>query len=188
MLDDVSQLQRELASLESQILDKRESMEGLQDEMEELVSSRMSETRPPELRDAGGIQVNLIMRYGEIFLVEFFEFNASGDIHGVYENEESIRWSGPVTTPIQGKGWEAKSDNQDFRNLIAGVSRYNKLHSARPSQRMHIAMFVYGDSFSHINTIFGIIDEAGNIARGWEPWEKNRNLAFSADGEKSQVE
>ena len=188
LLADVSQLQRELASLESQILDKRESMESLQGEMEELIASRMSETRPPELRDAGGIQVSLIVRYGEIFPVALFEFNSSGDVHGVYDNEESIRWSGPVTTPVQGRGWEATGDNQDFQSLISGISRYNQLHSARPSRRMHIALFVYGDSFNYINPLLEKIDEAGNIARGWEPWERNRIMAFSADGEKSQVE
>ena len=188
MLEDLSRLQREVASLESRILDKREAVESLEDEMEELVTSRMSETRPPELRDAGGQQVNLILRHGEIFPVSFIEFYESGEIRSISSNETSLLWRGADARPIRGKGWDVEGDLDRFRGFINGIRQHNKLYAARPSQRMHIAMFVYGDSFSHINTLFGIIDEEGNIARGWEPWEKDRNLAFSADGEKSQVE
>jgi hypothetical protein len=62
------------------------------------------------------------------------------------------------------------------------------MNAARPTQRFHIAIFVYGDSFETIDPLRALIDEAGNVAHGWEPWKSDEPLGFSSDGRKSQVE
>ena len=188
LLEDVTRTRRQLAGLEASIEENRMQITSLEGKMEELVSNRMSETRPPELRDASGMQYNLIIRYGEIFPLNFLEFNASGDIHSVTENDTSLRWDGPIVEPVRGQGLTIANSRESIKSLILSLSRYNAMNAARPTQRIHIAIFVYGDSFETIDPLRALIDEAGNIAHGWEPWESDAPLGFSSDGRKSQVE
>lgn len=193
LLEDVIRSRRRLAALEARLEENRRQLASLESEMEKIVTSRMSETRPPELRDAGGGQFNLIVRYGEIFPLSFYEFGESGDIHSAIQNEDSVRWSAiddsaSLTEPIRGQGWDLDRDKQAIQQVIREVSGYNQIHSARPSRRMHVAIFVYGDSFDVIDPLRALIDEAGNIAHGWEPREDEVPLVFSTDGKKSQVE
>jgi len=188
LLEEVSRVRRDVASLEARIEENREQSAGLDADMRDLVSNRMKKIRPAELRDAGGFQINLIVRYGEIFPVRFLQFTNDGEVQGIMANEDSVQWAGAIAQPIPGHGWTLESDRGTLQALVGGISNYNRRHSARPSQRMHVSLFVYGDSFEVIAPLRALIEDAGNIASGWEPWPEDVPLAFSANGEKGQVE
>lgn len=187
-LSEVATLSAELAAVEAKLNEQKRILELLENQMKELISSRMSETHPPELRDASGGQYNLIVQYGEIYPVVDYEFGDDGELYGVMENNSSITWNGDTTIPIRGMGLKLGRDTETLKAMFRGISAHNKLHKSQPSKRIYIVSFVYGDSFPIIDQLREMINEVGFIEDGWEPRPDGEPLAFSSQGKRGQTD
>lgn len=177
-----------LASVKAETKEKESALQKIQDQLEHYVSSRISETRPPELRDSSGMQFNFIFRYGEIYPVTNLEFSATGEIVDASDNTVSITWEGNETLPRQGYGAKLGTGSNEVADLLRKIKRYNELNADYPSKRFYIISFVYGDSFNLLDQFRTLIEEIGGIKNGWEPWPTGEPLGFSSEGRKSKTE
>ena len=188
LLSRVSELTSEKATVETMLSQQQVTLSRLDAEMKELITSRMSETRPPELRDASGKQYNIIVKHGQIFPLADLKFNGAGELYGISMNDYSLNWKGDIATPIKDKGRDLASDRASLETMFSEISRYNGLFPSRPSERFYIIFFVYQDSFDLITPLREMVKSAGSIQDGWEPKVSGEILAFSNDGEKSQTD
>lgn len=177
-----------LASVKAESNEKESALEKIQDQLEHFVSSRVSETRPPELRDSSGMQFSFIFRYGEIYPVANLEFGATGEILDASYNRVSITWQGSQSLPRQGYGAKLGTGSTEVADLLRKIKRHNELNADYPSKRFYIISFVYGDSFDLLDQFRTLIDEIGGIKNGWEPWPAGEPLGFSSEGRKSKTE
>ena len=184
---ELSDLTAEIAALTSEIDSTSTALSNLEEQMKEIVASNTKITHPPARRDASGFQCNFILRYGEIFPIQKFELN-DGEIMGVVENESSILWLGDTVKPIKGSGLRIGRDNQEINRILSQLSTHNKTLASRPSRRVYIISFVYGDSFETYEQLSEIIQGYPLIQDGWEPRTNNEELSFSTDGTKSQTD
>lgn len=188
LLTQITGLTSEVVALETTLSQAQASLSELEQEMEELIASRMSETRPPELRDASGMQQNFIVKHGQIYPSVFEKFDDSGRAYSFAENDHSINWVGNVANPIKGKGLTLPSDRATLERLFAQTSRHNQLFPSRPSERFYIIFFVYQDSFDLITPLQEMVKDVGFIQDGWDPMVMDEQISFSVDGEKSQTD
>lgn len=192
-LEEIAQKKRELAEMnetltlvEAKIENGARELAEIEEQMNQLVASRTSETRPPELRDASGSQFNIILKHGKIYPL-WSEFRTEGgEITGLTENDD-IYWEGSEALPISGSGLDIRTDREQLLRLLRTIRAYNQFHSARPSERFFIALFVYGNSFEILGPLREMIEGVGGIKSGWEPMSNEQPLRFSTEGEKSQI-
>lgn len=188
LLTQITGLTSEVVALETTLSQKQDVLSNLEIEMQELIASRMSETRPPELRDASGKQQNFILKHGQVFPVAYEKFNDSGEAYGFVENDYSIEWIETVAVPIEGKGLNLNSDRASLEKMFRDTSRHNRLFPSRPSERFYIIFFVYQDSFDLITPLREMVKAAGSIQDGWQPVVMDKYISFSADGERGQTD
>jgi hypothetical protein len=187
-LDQLGRASTSLATVKAELLAKQTELGRIEDGLDDFVASRVTETRPPELRDSSGSQFNVIFRYGEIFLVQHLETDSAGEIEGVIRNTDSISWLGSETFPLQGSGIILSRDRAELLNTLRAIKRHNEANADFPSERLYLVSFVYGDSFHLIDPFRALIDEVGGIRNGWEPWPADEPLGFSSEGRKSKTE
>jgi hypothetical protein len=187
-LDQLGRASSSLAMAKAELLEKQGDLARIEGGLEDFVASRVTETRPPELRDSSGSQFNLIFRYGEIYPVVNFQIDDSGEFEEISENDDSILWQGSVASPVKGRGFDLGRDRAELTGLLEAIRRRNRAKADFPSERIYIAFFVYGDSFHLIDPFRALVDEVGGIRSGWEPWPDDEPLGFSSEGRKSKTE
>ncbi len=142
LLTKITGLTSEVVALESTLSEREATLAQLEEEMEELIASRMSDTRPPELRDASGTQFNIIVEHDRIYPVSDLKFNDVGELYHTVINEDSIDWQGSTAIPRKASGLTIQNDKATLARLFANISRHNRLHRSRPSERIYIIFFV----------------------------------------------
>lgn len=188
LLTKITALNTEVSSLEQALRQEEEKLTRLENEMKEVIASRTTETRPPELRDASGQQVNIILEHGRIYPIADLKIDESGQIYGFSQNDSSIRWEGDFAFPIAGQGLSVEADTSKLQQLFAGLSRYNRMQASLPSERVFVYFIVYPDSFEVLTPLRELVSSAGEIRDGWKPIEKGQPMGFSSEGKKGQID
>ena len=187
LLTEFTGLTSEIVALENTLSEKETTLAQLEAEMKNLIASRMSDTHPPELRDASGMQFNIIVEHDRVYPIVDLKFNDVGELYHLATNEDSIDWQGGFAIPRKTAGLTLQKDKATLTRIFADISGHNQRHQSRPSERIYIIFFVFQDSFELVDPLQIMVSEAGPIEDGWEPRIIGEPVGFSSSGKKSQT-
>lgn len=188
LLTQITGLTSEVVALETTLSQEQATLSRLEKEMEGLIASRMSETRPPELRDTSGMQYNIIVEHDHIYPVSDLKFNDVGELYHQSMNMDSIDWQGDFAIPRKAAGLTLERDTATLVSMFANISRHNQVHQSRPSERIYLIFFVFQDSFELLEPLENLVSAAGFIQDGWEPRIIGQPVGFSSSGKRSQTD
>jgi len=163
-------------------------IEKAEQDISDFVTSRMTESRPPVLRDSSGMQVNFILKYGKVYPLLFPNAGPDGSILSFEERRDILEWDGGAALPVDDSGFDLIGNSGDIRELLELIRKSNQINADLPSKRYYIISFVYADSFGIVDQFRKMIEDTGEIRDGWEPVSMDQILYFSADGEKAKTE